>query len=67
FSVSVIPDKLVFSKKNEKLSYKLRIEGRRMTQENEVAFGYLTWQDEKHVVRSPIVVTNIKFVDDNIK
>ncbi|CAJ2663121.1 unnamed protein product [Trifolium pratense] len=58
FNVTVIPDKLVFSKKNEKLSYKLRIEGPRMTQEDEVAFGYLTWQNEKHVVRSPIVVTN---------
>ncbi|CAJ2663120.1 unnamed protein product [Trifolium pratense] len=67
FNVSVIPDKLVFSKMNEKLSYKLRIDGPGMTQENEVAFGYLTWQDEKHVVRSPIVVTNINFVDENIK
>jgi subtilisin family serine protease len=58
FRIIVIPNKLVFSKKNEKQSYKLRIEGSRMTHEDEVAFGYLTWQNEKHVVRSPIVVTS---------
>ncbi|WJX86725.1 hypothetical protein P8452_68998 [Trifolium repens] len=58
FRIIVIPNKLVFSKKNEKQSYKLRIEGPRITHEDEVAFGYLTWQNEKHVVRSPIVVTS---------
>jgi subtilisin family serine protease len=61
YRVSVIPNKLVFNKKSEKLSYKLRIEGPRMTQNNEVAFGYITWQDGKHVVRSPIVVTTPNF------
>ncbi|GAU33618.1 hypothetical protein TSUD_359990 [Trifolium subterraneum] len=60
FNVTVIPDKLVFRKKNEKLSYKLRIEGPRMRLDEEVAFGYLTWHNEKYVVRSPIVVTNIE-------
>ncbi|XP_057452948.1 subtilisin-like protease SBT3 [Lotus japonicus] len=60
FRVSVIPNKLVFKEKNEKLSYKLRIEDARMTRENEVAFGYLTWRDMKHVVRSPIVATTLK-------
>jgi hypothetical protein len=58
FRIIVIPNKLVFSKKNEKQSYKLRIEGPRITHEDEVAFGYLTWQNEKHVVRSPIVLTS---------
>jgi len=61
FHVRVIPNKLMFNKKNEKLSYKLRIEDTRMTQKNEVSFGYLTWQDGKHVVRSPIVVTTPNF------
>ena len=61
YHVSVIPNKLVFNKKSEKLSYKLRIEGRRMTQNNEVAFGYITWQDGNHVVRCPIVVTTSNF------
>ncbi|KEH18575.1 putative tripeptidyl-peptidase II [Medicago truncatula] len=56
FHVSVIPNKLVFNEKNEKLSYKLRIEVARTTKMKKVAFGYLTWMDTKHVVRSPIVV-----------
>jgi len=59
FRVTVIPNKLVFKKKNEKISYRLKIEGPRMTQKNKVAFGYLSWRNRKHVVRSPIVVTNI--------
>ncbi|KAL2336265.1 hypothetical protein Fmac_010711 [Flemingia macrophylla] len=52
FNVSVIPNKLVFKEKNEKQSYKLRIEGPSCE-----AFGHLTLSDGKHVVRSPIVVT----------
>ncbi|XP_019456437.1 PREDICTED: subtilisin-like protease SBT1.9 [Lupinus angustifolius] len=60
FHVSVIPNKLVFWEKNQKLRYKLRIEGRRMkNKDKKVAFGYLTWKDVKHVVRSPIVVTTL--------
>jgi len=54
FNVSVIPSKLVFEKKNEKQSFKLRIEGPK----NE-GFGYVTWTDMKYVVRSPIVVTSL--------
>jgi len=66
FNVSVIPNRLVFNTKNEKLSYKLRIEGLQMTQKNEVSFGYLTWKNGKHVVRSPIVVTtpNFNFIEN---
>jgi len=60
FRVTVIPNKLVFNEKNEKLSYKLRIEVASMTKLKKVAFGYLTWMDVKHVVRSPIVVTTLK-------
>ncbi|KAG5009018.1 hypothetical protein JHK87_017533 [Glycine soja] len=41
------------SRKKEKLSYELRIEGPKIE-----GFGYLSWTDVKHVVRSPIVVTN---------
>ncbi|KAK7349377.1 hypothetical protein VNO77_06702 [Canavalia gladiata] len=62
FHISVIPDKLVFKEKKEKISYKLRIEGpRTMKETSVVAFGYLSWTDVKHVVRSPIVVTTFKF------
>jgi hypothetical protein len=61
FRISVIPNKLVFKKKNEKISYRLSIEGPRIIQKNKLSFGYLTWKDEKHVVRSPIVVTTPNF------
>ncbi|XP_020227122.1 subtilisin-like protease SBT3 [Cajanus cajan] len=61
YHVSVFPNKLEFKEKNEKLSYKLRIEGPRNRKEKSVAFGYLSWTDVKHVVRSPIVVTTIRF------
>ncbi|XP_004494864.3 subtilisin-like protease SBT3 [Cicer arietinum] len=59
FHVNVIPKKLVFKERNEKVTYKLRIEGRRILEKNKVAFGYLTWIDSKHIVRSPIVVTSL--------
>lgn len=58
FQVSVFPSQLVFKDKNEKQSYKLRIEGPVSMKEN-VAYGYITWTDLKHVVRSPIVVTTL--------
>ncbi|CAK8560605.1 unnamed protein product [Lathyrus sativus] len=61
FNTSVIPNKLVFNKKNEKISFKLKIEGSIVSQNDEVVFGYLTWEDGKHVVRSPIVVTTRNF------
>ncbi|CAK8560607.1 unnamed protein product [Lathyrus sativus] len=61
FNISVVPNKLVFNKKNRKISFKLKIEGEKVTQNNEVSFGYLTWNDGKHVVRSPIVVTTPNF------
>ncbi|XP_047156637.1 subtilisin-like protease SBT3 [Vigna umbellata] len=52
FNVSITPSKLVFKEKNQKLNYKLRIEGPKRE-----GFGYVTWTDVKHVVRSPIVIT----------
>ncbi|XP_058763092.1 subtilisin-like protease SBT3 [Vicia villosa] len=61
FNISVVPNKLVFNKKNQKISFKLKIEGEKVTLKNEVSFGYLTWKDSKHVVRSPIVVTTPNF------
>ncbi|GFP86520.1 subtilisin-like protease [Phtheirospermum japonicum] len=58
--VSVSPDRLEFSKKNEKKSYKLRIEGPRMLNDL-IVFGSLTWIESsgKHNVRSPIVATSL--------
>ncbi|KAK7381953.1 hypothetical protein VNO80_00535 [Phaseolus coccineus] len=61
YRVSVIPELLVFKEKYEKLSYTLRIEGPRKKKEKKVVFGYLTWTNVKYVVRSPIVVTTLRF------
>ncbi|XP_057452949.1 subtilisin-like protease SBT3 [Lotus japonicus] len=68
FRVSVIPNKLVFKEKNEMLNYTLRIEDESIIRENEVAFGYLTWRDMKHVVRSPIVAlkSKIRYYDGEV-
>ncbi|XP_050235482.1 subtilisin-like protease SBT3 [Mercurialis annua] len=59
--VSVVPSKLVFKTKNQKLSYKLTIKGPKAIPEN-VVFGYLSWVDSKrkYVVRSPIAVIGQK-------
>ncbi|KAJ4962788.1 hypothetical protein NE237_022727 [Protea cynaroides] len=58
--VNVMPDKLVFRKKYEKLSYKLRIEAPKIV-EYFLAHGALSWVEVggKHVVRSPIVATSL--------
>ncbi|XP_038703970.1 subtilisin-like protease SBT3 [Tripterygium wilfordii] len=58
--VSVTPEKLVFKEKNEKQSYKLRIEGPQLLKKVQV-FGFLGWEEVggKYVVKSPIVATNI--------
>ncbi|PRQ27709.1 putative tripeptidyl-peptidase II [Rosa chinensis] len=60
FEVGVVPNKLVFRREGEQLSFKLSIRGRRLMKET-VAFGYLTWVDTEgqHVVRSPIVATKL--------
>ncbi|KAL3617915.1 hypothetical protein CASFOL_038236 [Castilleja foliolosa] len=60
-NVSVFPERLEFSKMNEKKSYKLRmIQGPRLI-EDLVVFGWLTWTESsgKNEVRSPIVVTSL--------
>ncbi|CAN6680108.1 unnamed protein product [Malus baccata var. baccata] len=58
--VKVEPQRLVFKKKYEKLSYKVTLEGLKLLKED-VVQGSLIWIDDggKYVVRSPIVVTNI--------
>ncbi|KAJ9560089.1 hypothetical protein OSB04_005249 [Centaurea solstitialis] len=59
-NVSVSPGKLTFRSKNEKQSYKLRIEGPNALKD-EVVFGFLSWIESKGkiVVRSPIVATSL--------
>ncbi|GMN30164.1 hypothetical protein TIFTF001_002711 [Ficus carica] len=59
-NAKVAPQKLVFKKKYEKLSYKLTLEGPKLLKADVVS-GSLSWVEEtgKYVVRSPIVATNI--------
>ncbi|MCD9643619.1 hypothetical protein HAX54_031234 [Datura stramonium] len=61
YKVSVAPEKLVFKKKYEKQSYKLRIEGPLLV-ENHLVYGSLSWIETagKYVVKSPIVATTIR-------
>ncbi|KDP41713.1 hypothetical protein JCGZ_16120 [Jatropha curcas] len=58
--VSVVPDKLEFKSKYEKLSYKLVVESQSQLRQN-VIYGYLSWvhSEGKYVVKSPIVVTSL--------
>ncbi|XP_023728471.1 subtilisin-like protease SBT3 [Lactuca sativa] len=59
-NVTVTPKKLSFQSKNEKKSYKLRIEGP-TTIQDQVVYGFLSWIEStrKIVVRSPIVATSL--------
>jgi len=58
--VSVEPQKLVFKKEHEKLSYTLTLEGPKSLEED-VIHGSLSWVHDggKYVVRSPIVATSV--------
>ncbi|KAL0313670.1 UNVERIFIED_CONTAM: Subtilisin-like protease SBT3 [Sesamum calycinum] len=57
FKVSVVPERLVFRHKHEKMSYKLKIEGPCL-RPGTVLHGSITWLEigGDHVVRSPIVI-----------
>ncbi|KDP41714.1 hypothetical protein JCGZ_16121 [Jatropha curcas] len=59
-NVTVVPNKLVFKSRNQKLSFKLVIEGPRKVDED-IVFGYLSWVESngKHIVKSPIAVTSL--------
>ncbi|XP_065880983.1 subtilisin-like protease SBT3 [Euphorbia lathyris] len=63
--VTVIPTKLEFKAKNQKLSYKLVIEGPRKLNNTDIVFGYLSWvqSNGKHIVKSPIAVTSLALED----
>ncbi|XP_010273831.1 PREDICTED: subtilisin-like protease SBT1.5 [Nelumbo nucifera] len=58
--VTVQPEKLVFRRIGQKLSFMVRVEVRAVKLSpgaSTVTSGSLTWEDGKHQVRSPIVVT----------
>ncbi|KAF7141146.1 hypothetical protein RHSIM_Rhsim06G0052200 [Rhododendron simsii] len=61
FIVKVVPEKLVFTERSEKQSYKVSIQGPKTMKEGTLAFGYLTWVEVEgdHVVRSPIVALSL--------
>ncbi|KAG1327987.1 subtilisin-like protease SBT1.9 [Cocos nucifera] len=61
FSISVVPDMLVFQEKYEKKSFTIIIKGHMGRKKDEVLHGSLSWVDDKgkYVVRSPIVATTI--------
>lgn len=60
-NVAVSPETLEFSEKNEKKSYVVRVEDPRLVKNDSVIYGSLIWvqSNGKHLVRSPIVATNI--------
>ncbi|KAL1540400.1 subtilisin-like protease SBT3 [Salvia divinorum] len=60
-NVTVSPESLEFDGVNEKKSFVLRVEDPRLVKNNSIVYGALSWIESngKHVVRSPIVVTNI--------
>ncbi|XP_073125670.1 subtilisin-like protease SBT3 [Henckelia pumila] len=62
FKVSVSPDMLEFTKKYEKKSYKLSLEGPKLTNDS-LVHGFLTWVQAggKRKVRSPIVATGLTY------
>ncbi|XP_050212997.1 subtilisin-like protease SBT3 [Mercurialis annua] len=61
---TVVPNKLVFKAKYEKLSYKVTIQGPKAIPQD-VAFGYLKWVDSKgkYVVKSPVTITGLRYFD----
>lgn len=62
-TVAVKPAKLVFSEKMKKQSFVVTVsaDSRKIEMgESGAVFGSLSWSDGKHVVRSPIVVTQIE-------
>ncbi|CAN1191941.1 Subtilisin-like protease SBT3 [Linum perenne] len=65
-NMSVIPGKLEFKSKGEKLRFKLVIESDHtvaVKKKSYLSSGYLKWIEDRgnHVVQSPIVVTNFDF------
>ncbi|KAK9051920.1 hypothetical protein SSX86_028548 [Deinandra increscens subsp. villosa] len=61
-TVAVKPGKLVFSDKVRELSYYVTVKidgGNVVMGDSGAVFGSLSWVDGKHVVRSPIVVTQL--------
>ncbi|XP_031479802.1 subtilisin-like protease SBT3 [Nymphaea colorata] len=65
FKVTVVPDKLIFRRKKGKATFTLTVEANKPMDEPIIS-GSLSWVDDqrKHVVRSPIVITTIRSIED---
>lgn len=53
-SVTVRPIKLVFKQVGEKLKYTVTFTSKKEGNPTDMAFGWITWNNEQHQVRSPI-------------
>ncbi|KAG1342620.1 putative Subtilisin-like protease SBT1.8 [Cocos nucifera] len=56
-SVTVKPAKLVFKHVGQKLKYSVIFASREGGQPKNIAFGWITWSNEQHEVRSPVAYT----------
>lgn len=59
-TVTVKPRKLVFTERNQKLSYTVTVTTKHMDLlpgNADTRFGFISWTDGKHVVQSPIAIT----------
>ena len=55
-SITVVPDTLIFSRPNQKKSFKVKLEGNFVEDESWYLSGSFVWGDSRHTVRSPILV-----------
>lgn len=58
-SVKVFPPILQFKRVGEKKSFELTVEGNGKVEKGVNLFGWLTWSDGVHIVRSPIAVSSV--------
>ncbi|KAL7092214.1 hypothetical protein ACP275_12G151800 [Erythranthe tilingii] len=56
-SVKVVPDILLFSRPDQKRSFKVTLKGKFVDEDSRYLSGSLVWSDTKHEVRSPILVS----------
>lgn len=55
--VSVMPQKLIFRQVGQKLHFTVTFKSVRVGSRSDAQFGWLTWSNKQHQVRSPIVYT----------
>ncbi|KAL2931088.1 Subtilisin-like protease SBT5.6 [Bienertia sinuspersici] len=58
YKIKISPDSLIFKHKGEKKSFEITVEKDKDVNVQQYEFGWLTWSDGLHTVRSPIVVSS---------